>query len=53
MINELIILLTDKQQAELLKRSEAAGSICDLDYLQSHLNEWLQDDSKRMEHKEK
>ena len=52
MVNELIILLTDKQQAELIKRSEAEGVDDDLAFLQSHLNKWL-NDSNRLEHTEK
>jgi len=52
MVNELIILLTDKQQAELIKRSEAAGVDDDHNFFQMHVNSWL-DDSNRLEHTEK
>lgn len=52
MINELIILLSDKQQKELIKRAKAAGYDDDLAYLQLHLNEWLSD-GVRLEHTEK
>ena len=41
MINELIILLTDKQQASLIEKAKANGYDDDLSYLQLHLNEWL------------
>lgn len=44
MINELIILLSDKQQKELIKRAEKAGYDDDLQYLQLRLNEWLNSD---------
>ena len=52
MINELIIVLSDKQQAELIKRSEAAGYDDDLEFLQRHLDLWL-GDSARYTHNEK
>lgn len=45
MINELIIILTDKQQAELTKRAEKAGYQDDLEYLQLHLDSWLKSNS--------
>lgn len=45
MINELIILLSDKQQAELIKRAEKAGYDDDLAYLQLHLDKWLKSNS--------
>lgn len=41
MINELIILLSDKQQAELIRKAKEANMDDDLAYLQLHLNEWL------------
>lgn len=60
MINQLIIILTDKQQAELIKRAEKAGYDDDLEYLQIHLSDWLKDNSniaealaKRLAHTEK
>lgn len=43
-ISELIILLSDKQQKELIKRAEKAGYDDDLQYLQLRLNEWLNGD---------
>ena len=43
MINQLIIILTDKQQAELIKRAEAENYDDDLEYLQLHLNDWLKE----------
>lgn len=52
MINELIIILSDKQQAELIKRSLAADNDDDHNYLQSHINEWLKPERDR-EHSEK
>ncbi len=52
MINELIILLSDKQQQELIKRANQANYEDDLEYLQLHLNEWLKD-GNRLEHCEK
>jgi len=52
MINELIIILSDKQQAELIKRAEAAGYDDDLAFLQLHLDGWL-NDSNRLEYTEK
>ena len=52
MINELIIILSDKQQKELIARTEAAGMDDDLAFLQLHLNDWL-NDSNRLEHTEK
>lgn len=53
MINEYINILTDKQTKELIRRSELAGNDDDHNFLQSHLNEWLNDDSKRLNHTEK
>lgn len=54
MVNELIILLSDQQQAELIKKAQAVGEDDDLRYLQLHISDWLSgSDEKRWEHKEK
>lgn len=52
MINELIIVLSDKQQQELIKRANQASYDDDLEYLQKHIFEWL-NDKNRLTHKEK
>ena len=58
MINELIIILTDQQQAELIKRMKADNEFLDENvdddmwYLQNHINIWLKLDRDR-EHTEK
>lgn len=49
MINELIVLLSDKQQQTLIKRARQASYEDDLEYLHLHLSEWLEDDSERTE----
>ena len=46
MIREYIIVLTSKQEKELIKRSEAAGEEDDLQYLQTQIFNWLKSDSK-------
>lgn len=46
MINELIILLSDKQQQELIKRANQASYEDDLAYLQEHISEWLKNDDE-------
>jgi hypothetical protein len=68
MVNELIILLSDQQQQELIKRANQANYDDDLSYLQLQLNNWLEnesdegigkalakamDDKARLEHTEK
>lgn len=52
MINELVIILSDKQQAELISRAQDANYDDDLEFLQVHLNSWLSD-SNRLSHHEK
>lgn len=52
MINELIIVLSEKQQKELISRATKAGYDDDLEYLQKHIFDWLSD-SNRLEHTEK
>ena len=51
-INELVILLSDKQQALLIEKAEAAGYQCDLEYLQLRIDEMLKDDTARLTHTE-
>ena len=41
-INELFVLLSDKQQKELCKRAELAGYDDDLAFLQLNINQWLE-----------
>jgi len=41
MISELIIILTDQQQAILIEKATAAGNDDDHAYLQEHISEWL------------
>ena len=53
MISEFIVILNEKQTNTLIKRAMDANYINDLDYLQEHLNKWLEDDSKRLNHTEK
>ena len=43
MVNELIILLSDKQQASLIEKAKANGYDDDLSYLQLKINEMLND----------
>jgi len=52
-IRELIIILSEQQEKELIKRAEAAGIDDDLAHLQSHISDWLRDDSARLSHNEK
>ena len=53
MINELIIILSDQQQAALIEKAKAAGYDDDLSWLQIKIDEILKDDSARLSHKEK
>ena len=53
MVNELIILLSDKQQASLIEKAKANGYDDDLSYLQLKIDEILKDDSARLDHCEK
>jgi len=41
LITEYILVLTDKQSKELIKRSEAANVDDELQYLQEHIFNWL------------
>lgn len=43
-MKERIIILSDKQEAELIRRADALG-FDDCDFLQLHLNKWLKTDS--------
>ena len=43
MVNELIILLSDKQQASLIEKAKANGYDDDLAYLQLKIDEMLND----------
>jgi len=59
-IREYIIILTDQQDKELVRRSEAEGYDDDLEYLQLHLDSWLKSDddigkalAARLSHTEK
>jgi len=49
---EYIIPLNDKRSKELVKRSELVGIDNELQFLQDHIENWL-DDSNRLTHKEK
>jgi len=52
MIREYIVLLTDQQDKELVKRAEDEGYDDDLEYLQLHLDSWLKPERGK-EHTEK
>ena len=41
MIHQLIITLTDQQQATLIEKTIAAGNDDDHNFLQQHVNNWL------------
>ena len=51
MINQLIIILTDPQQKQLIKKMEAANMDDDHACMQNHINDWLKDDSERLDEK--
>lgn len=41
MVNEYVVILTDEQRDELVKRSEAVNIQDELEFLHNHLDQWL------------
>jgi len=51
-LKQIIIILSDKQAAKLIEKSEAANEPCDMAHLQQHISNWLSED-ERITHTEK
>lgn len=51
-MREYIVVLSKEDAATLADRADKAGVVDDLEYLESKIQEWLNDDN-RLTHKEK